>query len=235
MLRSVVRIVPLGGAALALVALAGCSTKAGENADLVAGKKLFVQKCGACHELRRAGTKGNVGPNLDEAFQQDVKEKFGASAIRGMVKEQILFARNGGTMPSGLVKGRAADDVAAYVAQVVAQPGQDTGLLATAVQSQQSTKPAVEQNGTLTIPAEPTGQLAYVYKTAQAKAGKITIDMPNKSGTPHNIAIDGKGAGQVTPNGVSSFSATFAPGTYTYYCQVPGHRQAGMFGKLVVK
>lgn len=234
-MHSLERTVLLCGGALAAVGLAGCQPKAGENADLVAGKKLFVQKCGACHTLARAGTKGTVGPNLDEAFQQDVKDKFGAGAIEGLVHAQILYARQGGQMPSKLVKGQAARDVAAYVAKVAAQPGKDTGLLASAVQSAQSNKPAVEKSGTLTIPADPTGQLAYVYKTAQAKAGKVTVDMPNKSGVQHDITIDGEGQGKVVANGVSSFTANFKPGTYTYYCSVPGHRQAGMFGKLVVK
>jgi plastocyanin len=60
--------------------------------------------------------------------------------------------------------------------------------------------------------------------------------MPNKSGVPHDIAIDGLGKGQVTPNGTSSFKATLAAGqTYTYYCTVDGHKAAGMEGKLTVK
>jgi len=93
----------------------------------------------------------------------------------------------------------------------------------------------VAKNGTLTIPADPNGQLAYASKTATAPAGKLTIDMPNMSGTPHNIAITGKGAGKIVPKGTSTFTATFAPGTYTYFCEVPGHKEAGMEGKLTVK
>ena len=225
------------GAAL-IAALGGCNAKEGNNANLVDGKKLFVSKCGSCHTLARAATKGTVGPNLDDAFQQAVKDGFGDSAIRAMVHEQIAIARDpkyGGVMPQNLVRGQQAWDVASYVAKVVAKPGKDTGLLATAVQSAQSSKPATEKAGTITIPADPTGQLAYVYKTALGKSGQIKIEMTNKSGTQHDIVIDGKGKGPVVANGSSSFTASFSPGTYTYYCSVPGHKEAGMVGKLTVK
>src|SRR4051794_3184508 len=236
-MTTVSRLTLLAAGAAAAAALAGCSAKeSSSNTDLVNGKKLFVAKCGSCHTLSHAGTKGTVGPNLDDALSNSVQEGFGDSAIRGLVHQWIQIARKGGAMPQNLVKGDDAQDVAAYVASVVAKPGKDTGLLATAVQSSQSSKPAVAANGTLTIPADPGGQLAFVYKTAQSKPGQITIDMPNKSSAQHNIAIDGKGAGKVVGGGgTSSFSATFAPGTYTYYCQVPGHKEAGMVGKLVVK
>jgi mono/diheme cytochrome c family protein len=214
------------------------------DANKVAGKQLFVQKCGACHTLSHAGTKGTQGPNLDQAFQQSDKEGFGESAIRGVVAKQIRFPSVGPRacmpdcvkMPANLVSGDNVDDVAAYVASVVGKPGQDSGLLATAVKAPGSSKPAVAKGGVLTIPADPGGQLAYVYKSATAKTGSITVESPNKSTTTHDIVIAGKGAGQkVSGGGVSKFTANFAPGTYTYYCSIPGHRQAGMQGKLVVK
>ncbi len=71
---------------------------------------------------------------------------------------------------------------------------------------------------------------------AIGQTGKITVEMPNKSGTPHDIVIDGKGTGEVVQNGgTSRFSANFTAGNYTYYCSVDGHRQAGMQGTLTVK
>ena len=45
----------------------GCGSRSSQT-DLVNGKTLFVQKCGACHTLARANTKGIQGPNLDAAF-----------------------------------------------------------------------------------------------------------------------------------------------------------------------
>jgi mono/diheme cytochrome c family protein len=216
--------------------IAACSAGNSNNeADVVAGKKLFVQKCGACHTLARAGTKGTQGPNLDDAFQRSLQEGFGRSAVQGVVHKQILYPAKGGVMPAKLVSGDQAVDVAAYVAKVAAKPGKDTGLLASAVPQAGGGGVAKAKNGVLSIPADPNGQLAYQFKQAEAPAGPITIEMPNKSGVPHDIAIDGLGKGEITPNGTSSFKATLAAGkTYTYFCTVPGHRAAGMQGTLKV-
>jgi len=235
-MSSAARLPLLAAGSAAVLALAGCTAnESSGDADLVAGKKLFVQRCGSCHVLGRAETKGTTGPNLDNAFANPVHEGFGESAIRGMVREQIALARRGSAMPADLVRGDEARDVAAYVAQSVAKPGKDEGLLATAVQSAGAGKPATAQNGKLTISADPNGQLAYANPAATAPAGKLTIVMPNQSGVPHNIAIDGKGKGAIVEKGDSTFSATFAPGVYEYYCQVEGHKAAGMLGKLTVK
>src|SRR3954465_4373293 len=101
------------------LALSACSTRPeGENANLVAGKQLFVQKCGSCHVLARAGTKGNVGPNLDAAFRQALSDRQGRTTVRGIVHEQILYPASlkshstGTQMPPKLVKGEDAEDVA---------------------------------------------------------------------------------------------------------------------------
>ena len=224
----------VAGAALALSA---CSAQPeADNANLISGKQLFVQKCGSCHVLARAGTKGTTGPDLDQAFQRAIKDGMPRSDFAGAIHGQILHPNRNGVMPAKLVTGDQAYDIAAYVAQSVAAGGKDTGLLATAVKQAGGGKPAVEKNGTLQIDADPTGQLAFVTDTATGTPGQITVKMANKSGTPHDIVIDGKGKGEIVQNGgVSQFQATFTAGSYTFYCSVPGHRQAGMQGKLTVK
>jgi plastocyanin len=225
--------------ATAVPALSACGAKE-PQADAVAGKKLFVQKCGSCHTLARAGTKGTTGPNLDEAFQRSLKEGFGTSAVRGVIYKQILYPNRmtnlqGVKMPAKLVSGSSAFDVAAYVAEVSARPGKDTGLLATAVKAAGGGT-ATEKNGVISIPADPGGQLAFTDAKATGQPGPVTIEMPNTSGTNHDIVIDGLGKGPVVAKGTSSFKATLGAGkTYTYYCSVPGHRQAGMQGTLTVK
>ena len=76
-------------------------------------------------------------------------------------------------------------------------------------------------------------------KDATATAGQVTIKSENPQPTQHDIAIEGNGVNEkgevVTSGGVSQFSADLKPGTYTFFCSVPGHREGGMEGKLTVK
>jgi uncharacterized cupredoxin-like copper-binding protein len=91
----------------------------------------------------------------------------------------------------------------------------------------------------LKLSADPTGQLKFDKTTLDAKAGKVTITMDNPAPVPHAIAIEGNGVDMdgktVTKGGTSTVSADLKPGTYTFYCPVPGHEQAGMKGTLTVK
>lgn len=128
-LRRLRRAAVLAAGALALFAVAGCEVKEGRP-DLVNGKKLYVQKCGSCHVLARAGTNGVVGPDLDQAFQAALGAGMNRSTVRGVVHQQILWPARGSQMPAKLVTGDDAQDVAAYVALAAARPGKDTGALA---------------------------------------------------------------------------------------------------------
>lgn len=225
----------LAVAALAVgsIAISACGR---DNADLVNGKTLFVSHCGACHTLARAATKGTQGPNLDDAFSADRSDGMTAKTVEGVVKHQIAYPLRGSIMPSKLVKGEDAADVAAYVGFAAGIPGKDQGELAAAGQPQTSNRPIVAQNGKLTIDA--TDGTAYSAKFATAKAGQVTFDMDNKSPIGHNIALKGVAgaAGKVVPQGqTSTFTVTLKPGKYTFYCQVPGHEAAGMKGTLTVK
>ena len=115
----------LSGALLAGLVLvaSGCGTGGpakGGNANT--GKKLFLTtgKCGSCHTLADAGSKGAVGPNLDNAFMRAQEEGFKHSTIQNIVLDQIRFPTSVSGMPANLVKGQQAEDVAAYVAQCAA-------------------------------------------------------------------------------------------------------------------
>jgi uncharacterized cupredoxin-like copper-binding protein len=237
----------LGVAACGLLAagLSACeSDNVDPNADLIAGKKAFAQKCSSCHTLARANAKGTQGPNLDEAFRQALSDGFGRDTIHGVVLDQIHFPakvpkESPAFMAADLVTGKTASDVAAYVASVAARPGKDTGKLATAVPAAGAGKPIAAKNGKLEIAADPNGQLAYVTKQASAPAGPLEISSKNDASIPHDIAIEGNGVtgkGATVQGGkVSSFKVTVKPGKYQFYCTVAGHREGGMEGTLTVK
>lgn len=230
------------------VGLGGCQLV--DNGDnVVNGKQLFVQKCGACHVLNRAGTSGITGPDLDQAFANARAAGFGQSTFEGVVYGQILHPNrdtqtNPETgqelplMPAGLVTGDDARDVAAYVASAVARSGDDTGQLAD-VGAAKAQGTAKAKNGELEIPTDPDGSLAYTFASATAAPGSLDITTPNEASVPHNIALEGNGVneiGKVVQNGgVSEIKVDVKPGKYTFFCSVPGHRAGGMEGTLTVK
>jgi plastocyanin len=235
MIRRLATLAALAAASLVLVT--GCRVKDSPG-DSVNGKKLFVSKCGSCHVLSRAGTRGVIGPSLDAAFRQSRIDGIPSDTIRGVVNQQIRYPQRGGAMPADLVKGDDAYDVASYVALAAAKSGKDTGPLA-AIGGAVKKKKAAAKNGRLEIPADPNGQLAYLVSSATAPTGKLTLDSLNKSSTPHNIALEGSGIdekGPVISGGKrSTISVDVKSGPYTFYCSVPGHREGGMVGKLTVK
>jgi plastocyanin len=95
-------------------------------------------------------------------------------------------------------------------------------------------------SSTLSFEADPGGQIAYTSDTATAEAGKVTIDFKNPQALTHDVAIEGSGGETIAKTGLieegsDSTTANLKPGTYTFYCTVPGHREAGMEGTLTVK
>ncbi|MBE2320290.1 c-type cytochrome [Solirubrobacter sp. CPCC 204708] len=227
--------------------LTGCQLK--DNANVVNGKQLFVQECGACHVLSRAGTTGTAGPNLDAAFAQSRKDGLGESTFEGVVYTQILHPNRNPQlnpanrrettqqMPADLVTGQDAKDVAAYVAQAAAVPGEDKGQLAS-VGAAQAEGTAEAENGVLDIPVAEAG-LAYRFADARTPAGSVRFTSANPQSVPHNIAVDGNGLDEKGPvveaGGVSEITVDLQPGEYSFYCSVPGHREGGMEGTLTVE
>jgi cbb3-type cytochrome c oxidase subunit III len=136
------------GAGLAAAALlaAGCgyggaANAGGQRPDTQSGQQLFTTSCGNCHALSAAGTSGDIGPNLDNAFAASVQEGYPQSVIENVVLDQIRLGSgpiatytNGKLgnfkpqtpMPANILEGQDALDVAAYVASVAGQSGYTT-------------------------------------------------------------------------------------------------------------
>jgi plastocyanin len=93
--------------------------------------------------------------------------------------------------------------------------------------------------GTLDFAAAESG-LAYTSDTAEAKAGKVTVSFDNPQPISHDVAIEDSSGKEIAnteliTEGTDTTTADLEPGTYTFFCTVPGHREAGMEGTLTVK
>jgi plastocyanin len=95
-------------------------------------------------------------------------------------------------------------------------------------------------SSTLEFEADPNGELAFTTTKASTKAGEVAIDFNNPQSLTHDVVIEdssGKEVGKTDLIGKEETSTTvnLKSGTYTFYCSVPGHREAGMEGTLTVK
>src|SRR3954449_7052481 len=115
----------------------------------------------------------------------------------------------------------------------------------TAASTPASTTPAAGGGGaggasTVNISTPSGSSLAFDQKTATAKAGSVTINFDNKQPLQHDVAVadsSGKVLGQtdLVSSGTANATVNLTAGTYTFYCTVPGHKDAGMEGTLTVK
>jgi nitrite reductase (NO-forming) len=95
------------------------------------------------------------------------------------------------------------------------------------------------QDGKMVYVGMGGGLEGAVNPTLQAKTGDIvTINLMSGDGAEHNIALPDFNVDSPHVVGIGkTISVTFGvdrPGSFAYYCTLPGHRQAGMEGKLEV-
>ena len=65
----------------------------------------------------------------------------------------------------------------------------------------------------------------------------LNLQVTNQGGIPHDLTIPALGVQVVVQPGQQVITGLQAPvpGTYDFYCSVPGHREAGMVGRLIVE
>jgi plastocyanin len=161
----------------------------------------------------------------------------------GGEKSVASAATSAASTPEGVVPPATAGQGAAPSAGASAAPtsggssSSAPGTSATTGTPPPASSPAAKSSGPLKLAADPSGTLSYNTKQLSAAAGKVTVDFVDASPVPHDVVIaqGSKVLGQ-TPvkTGSSTLNVTLKPGTYTFYCSVPGHRQAGMQGTLTV-
>lgn len=117
-------------------------------------------------------------------------------------------------------------------------PGESPAAPAEPAPAAATAPTAAAQKLDLTSPA--SGELQFMPTSLQAKVGTVTLDYNNPSSAEHSVAIEDSSGQTLTSSDVGTngdFPATadLVAGTYTFFCTVPGHREAGMQGTLTVK
>ena len=122
------------------------------------------------------------------------------------------------------------------------------GMLAAVFVLGKESEPEAAGNETATQTTE-TGQAVQSVSVSEVdykirlpettlKAGKYSFEVQNQGKVPHNLVIKGAGVDEATSDlapGVSeSLTVELKPGSYEFYCSIPGHKQLGMDQKVTV-
>ena len=98
-----------------------------------------------------------------------------------------------------------------------------------------SAEPVEAGDGTIQLVAS---DLAFDTTQVSATAGEIEVTLENTGAVEHDVVVEEAGDEVVVvaaPGETATGSIELEAGTYTYYCSIPGHRQAGMEGTLTVQ
>jgi plastocyanin len=94
---------------------------------------------------------------------------------------------------------------------------------------------------TVDLEADPGGGIAYTTEEASAEAGNVPIAFTNPQPVGHDVDVETEGGEEVgkteiITEGTDSVTLKgLKPGKYTFFCSVPGHREAGMEGTLTIE
>lgn len=152
-----------------------------------------------------------------------------------------MLAARTSRRPSGrqLIAWSAGLGSAVVLASCGGSSSSSTSSAAPTTSASTAAATAATPKSAVSLAADPGGQLKFDTSSLSAKAGTVTISMKNPSSVPHAIAVEGSGVDKdgkiVTSGGTSTVKLKLKPGTYTFYCPVPGHRAAGMQGRLTVR
>jgi plastocyanin len=158
---------------------------------------------------------------------------FPGPAERVVEVISVLLAVSTVGLAIGTAKSEKKEEAEAATAKAKANPKPSPSAGAAA--------PTPTQKGAsqLKLTADPTGNLKFNTDALSAKAGTVRITLTNPAPVEHNVTLQTpqgvKGGPTVGKGGTSTVTAPLKAGTYTYYCSVPGHREAGMQGTLTVK
>lgn len=130
------------------------------------------------------------------------------------------------TVPATLVACGGSGDGGAQKASVASPEGDARRVAAGAIASGGDEASIVAQD------------IAFAPGEVTVPAGTVKVNLANEGMIIHTLLIDGV-AGfakleTATKGDTDTGTVDLEPGTYTFYCDQPGHRAAGMEGTLIV-
>ncbi len=79
-------------------------------------------------------------------------------------------------------------------------------------------------------------EMAYDPDSIAVAAGDVPVRMVNEGTVIHDLRIEGVPfLVEAEPGETETATVQLEPGTYQFYCSIPGHREAGMEGVLEVR
>ena len=161
-------------------------------------------------------------------------QRAGAARLRSMPVVSFLVLAAGLLVFAGCGSSSSSSSSAASAPAAAATTATETSSATSSTPA-----PATGASSNLSLEANPEGALKYNTTALSAKAGKVSIAFANMSPVGHNVTVASSSGAMVgaTPTFSGSsktLSLNLKPGTYKFYCSVPGHRQAGMEGTLTV-
>jgi plastocyanin len=92
---------------------------------------------------------------------------------------------------------------------------------------------------TVDVSAPADGDLSFDQTDLTATAGAVTINFDNPASISHDVKIEDSageelGGTDLVAQGDATATVELQSGSFTFFCSVPGHREAGMEGTLTV-
>ena len=160
-------------------------------------------------------------------------KKISAAIVLLVVSLALVACGGGGSSSS-------SSTTAAETGTTAESSGAEAGSGGAKEESSAGTEEESSAGSTIDFEANPEGQLMFTEMKATGKAGDDTIAFKNPSSVPHNVAIEDSSGKTVVETetitkGETSSKVELEAGTYTFYCSIPGHREAGMEGTLTIE
>ena len=215
-------------------------------ACLNAGEFLRVYALYTDDYLRRTLADSGIDPAQFQATpapeQRETTALVGVSEVRQIAGGQVTARVETTSSPEG----------AASVIQSVLEPVEDRLLIAdeTVVEAATATpgaagatpaaggeeQAAAEQGAGEALVVESYDIYFEPEELSIPADTDVTVQLPNDGVTLHNFSIDELGISVDIEPGATQETVINAPaGEYEYYCNVPGHKAAGMLGTLTVQ